>query len=114
MGSRLDFALERARDPNASADEQLSKEQKETSDGRKSLPEESVIVRNLRLHLDVVHDLLPDIERRDDPGDHEPQPRLDEVDAGAPPPTRTEHIVSRVQTLLGFGIDGFEETFGFE
>ena len=83
-------------------------------DVKQHIPQEGVVVRGIRLHLYAVHDLLPDVERRNNPGDHEPQPRFDEVSSGASPPTRSEHVVPGVHTFLGLGIDGFEEALGFE
>ena len=91
-----------------------TKEHRENPKGREVSPQERVVVRDLWFHFHAVHDLLPDIKSRDDPGDHEPQPPVDEVGARAPPSTRTEHVASWVQPFLGLGIDGFEEAFGLE
>lgn len=87
---------------------------KERSNERENPPQERVIVRNPRLHLYPVHDFLPNIESRNDPSDHEPHPRIDEVDARAFPSTSTEHVVAWVQPLLRLSINGFEEAFWLE
>jgi hypothetical protein len=111
VGPRLNLELEVAWDP---ATERSVSTNERSNKIKLNLPQESVIVRNLRLHLHAIHDLLFNIKGRDDPSDNQPQPRFDEVDTRAPPSPRTEHVVSWVQTFLRLGIDGFEEPFGFE